>query len=338
MEKIILGKKGQEIIDRITINENVLVGGIPGIGTHTLLRNLTEILRNNGYIVITLFPNEINSIENKDVSKIILSKTDTKEKKLSVVIVIHKIDQVDRNEEWFKHIDSIRKGTFNKVVLLASCHLPYFKQNNIILGFNRILFDGFIYEFDELINSMCTYFEIENVGSAIKDRIFKYALGHTGLIKNILLNYKINKMLPHVDQLIKQDNDSKRRLAEIFQQLDTDRFDTSEYIPYLTQLGLYFEGKHALLPYEYYKTYIAKEKKLVEELTLTEKQILDLLKSNGNKYINVDYIMEQIYTKDTDDITNWTLYKHINNLNKKLLFYGLRIKNKRGLGYKLDIN
>lgn len=48
--------------------------------------------------------------------------------------------------------------------------------------------------------------------------------------------------------------------------------------------------------------------------------------------------MEQIYVKETDDVTNWTLYKHINNLNKKLLSYDMSIKNKRGLGYKLAIN
>src|SRR3989344_7739214 len=170
----------------------------------------------------------------------------------------------------------------------------------------------------------------------VKDRIFESALGHAGLTKALIAYYGTYKRMDIPEVLLK-DHEVLRRLSEVFislknMRINLDNLKNEKPDPALEDLGLSFNNKYGKLFTEYYLSRELKEYSFYKDLTSTESDIFRILKDSENVYTNFDQLAYVLGGSNFDKYSDWVLYKHINNINKKIKNSGLFIENKRSNG------
>jgi len=93
------------------------------------------------------------------------------------------------------------------------------------------------------------------------------------------------------------------------------------------------DGKLGRLYESYIKKFINADTNVVENLTSTEEEIFRFLR-NQPDYVSVDAILNHLEKTKFDTQSVWALYKHVNNLKKKLEKENIFIESKRNKGYR----
>ncbi len=361
MTKNLLGTQGKTILQNLAAGNNVLVSALPGMGLYTFIKAITsEYCTSQKAHVITIYPHETytltskdydfilfekflleNTFEHKTVYKFtqLLSRLNSADKKL--LIVCHKIHDFRKLPTFLTYLNSLSRANDSITLLLSVNHGFYVKNMDSYIkpSTKCYTFAGFIETFDTVFEKLLTQFSLPSTVKKQKDTLFNYAFGHAGLIKSMLEIYKYTGSLPSYEGLL-INQEIVRRLAEIFRDLANANIpfsidSTNKQRGALTELGLYYDGKYPKLLTDYYLTKEYKLKTVFEILTTSEKAIFRILNDTTKKYLSLDELAFLLGEKKYESVSDWGLYKHINNMNAKLKPLGLEIKNKRGQGYYL---
>lgn len=353
-------KEVQEILQLLEKKQNVFIGGIPGIGLNTLVRNVVEefTLSKNKY-VITLHPhesyiNDYNTIEKYLFEKLKLENQlrnqriyslntfiSSLQNKGSLLIVLNKFESWENQKTIMAYLNSFYKAHPTVVTILISSKLSKyisFRETHSSLFFKQVLFSGFKHSYNIFFKELCTQHNLNNDLQKHKEQLIHCSAYHLGLLKAIICAHGDSANLLSEAELIK-DYDVKRRIREILFELQNAKISL-ESIKHnkpnekYKELGLVYKDKLATIIHSYYQQYETDQQDMFETLTNTEGAIFRILKDSTD-YIELDEIAYTLGGTSYEEISNWMLYKHISNLNKKLKNYNLGIKNKRGKGYKI---
>lgn len=349
MEIPILGNKGADIINHLTNKENVLVGGLSGMGTTTLARNISIKLKEQGHLVVSLFPFESEATSLSSMTSLIEQKlgipnldatlTQLRLQNKALIVVFNKIDQFNNIELWHKYIDNLRKSSFYTVAAFETAHLKYYLAPEVTTETQRILFDGFISDTQTLVKNLCNHFNIKKFSVKDCKRVFDYALGHAGLTKALIYYYHNTQELPTPDQVL-ANPDLSSRLSKLFEELDSVKIDLTGFgqpneKKSFEELGLVHNGLYAQLPVHFFNNRVLTQIQLAHLLTSVELELHNILSTNSPDYTQINDLIETVNKKDFSAFSDWTVYKHLNNLNKKLKPTGKKVENKRSFGYRI---
>lgn len=339
-----LGKQEIEIVDKIKLNENFIISALPGMGQHTLVRGICETLSTSNFICLNFYP-EINKIKDLYEAKIVLDAeassqcgknideimTETNKK---VLVVLNKVANTPDFELWVKFVESLRKKYFYKITMLATSHFEDSDNLQVPIGTHKIIFKGYKEKHFEHVKSLASYYEVDVSDDQVK-QIFNLTLGHAGLNKACVYSIKENKKLEKCDKLLKSE-DINNRLSRVFDSLDKAKIDIADFglvdsIDKFTNVGLCFNKKYGTLFVEYFKKSYINKNQVEQLLSITEANIYKIIEDGGTEHSSVEQIIEKL--DGEEDLTDWTIYKHINNINKKLAAINIKIKNTRNKGY-----
>lgn len=354
MFKQFLGDSEKKVIKLLQNYENILISGISGIGLSTFVRAILEKLTNKNTICIHLFGYEIENLLTANelynyLTKVVKTSMGFDvstfddiflSTNLNVVIAVDELDKLNNKDILTQLLNQLRQKFFYRLTVIYSVSLKYFNSDITLKGFHRLIFKGFVEKNDVLIESFCTYYNIKKLNNQQIKKVFNLAYNHTGLIKAVMIYYKINNKIPTVKLLFKDNYDIKDRCKKILNDFTLDGIQIESYKtanqvnPYLEKVGLSINNKICPIFKYYLDNYELKNIK--SSLTKTEEQIYNYLNKTEYKSIDelVDFLNEN---KNNFEITNWTVYKHINNLNKKLKVKNEKIVNIRNKGYKIQI-
>jgi hypothetical protein len=353
----------QEIVGCLTNHQNTLVRSLPGMGLNTLITHIADHLRSlpNSY-VINIYPHESDYQNYSDLEKLILAKlgienhsidnhyksssslvTSLLQTDCRLFVVLNKIQQFQHLQIYLDYFDSLYRSANRHIILLVTADydvLETFKKIHLLTYFKDYIFPGFISEFNILTTLLESQQEI-SLTKTQNRKIFLLSLGHTGLIKSLIQQTKINPdLLDNPSQLLSVP-DINRRLSEVFQSLINAKVDVSQLfspqgIAQQQLLGLNYRQQTGQLFYEYYQKCYSFPDVILASLTRTESKIYQTLKDNPGRFITKDELIN-IISPYNETKSDWSLYKHLNNLHKKLLPYRLQIINKKKLGYSLAL-
>lgn len=338
-EKIVLGDQKEEILKTIDLKENIIIRGIPGIGLTTLSRNISNKYKKRAIVInpheSTQEPNSL--ILNKlNISNNLITHLNTIDKPL--IIILNKFNDFKSPSKWQTYLQEIRKTSFYKVVLVFTVQIKKADSTHINIPCKEVVFSGFNDDYKTLFTNICNYYSVKSTDFNIKN-CYLYTLGHAGLTKSLIYN-AISNASNNYNSFIKY-SDTQTRLNNIYK--------TLLWLKLVTPNGFKVEKKQECFNYgvlgksgymKFLSLYIEsiKDKTLsnisTSSMTVTELKILKILQST-KEFQDVNKILSNFSKEDQQKLTDWTIYKHINNLNKKIKKQGFVIKNKRGIGYKL---
>lgn len=347
MFKRLLGKEELKIVNLLLLNENVLISGISNVGVSTMSKGVIEKLEENNILTISLFSYELTSKNITEIETFIVNRIKSSysveidtfndfftKTNYKLVIIIDRIDSFDNSEVLINFLSQLRTKSFYKVTFFASVSLSFFNKAHInYSGYHKIIFKGFREKYNELLNSFINYYDIPKINAKDKETIEQYTCKHTGLTKSVLLSIKNNNKLLPISQIFKNNDDLVNRCESIINDLKDSNINTDEItngISDLENLGLAENGKICSI----LLFYLGLKNTDMSTLTNTEEEIYNFL--DKINYKKVDEIAEMLNSNHKDfETTDWTVYKHINNINKKLKENNIKIVNRRGKGYKL---
>lgn len=354
-----LEKTANVAIQNIVQNNNVLIRSLPGMGLYTLVESISSSLEENPTTyTISIYPYEGFATDYKDIDRIVIEKFKNKSKKelpnlysvaklveylkdqnINLIIILHKIHQFKQPSIYMNYFDSLKRGSFSKICILVSAEITVSKKianNELKLSAKDILFPGFIENGEYMIRKLAME---RKVSIANPKDIVNLVGGHLGLMK-ALIAFSTNSSGKAVSSNLNLDTllddiDIKRRLTEIFMALKAASINFSSGSSELEDLGLYYKGK----PFELFSHYFMSSFNLdpvAKLLTKTEQKIFKVLKDNLGSYVELEQILYSLGETSYYESSDWALYKHINNLNKKIKKVNYVIVNKRGGGYLLQ--
>ncbi len=361
-ELSLLTKQGEQVVSDLKMGQNILIYGIIGMGINTIVKEVVKkYVNDTKNYVINLYPHESYFKDYNDIEKLLLDKI-TLENILSesniysmqsfikslemnnksLLVVINKLDDHINSKKYLLYLESLYKASNQRIILLISAHTSLFskfKREELLVGTSDYIFRGFLEEFDILFERMVTQRNISKEIYGYKDKMFDYTLGHTGLLKFVLLNCLRNKKLLSPKELL-EDGEILRRSSLVFQALSNLDISMSSDIftkktSTLEKYGLYYKGKYGLLFKEYLLSNELQKQDVFKLLTKLEEDIFRILSDNSDKYMSLDQLAFSLEGVNLGNISDWALYKHINNINKKLAQLSIYIENKRGYGYKV---
>ena len=353
----LLGEFGYKILEEINRGENIAIYSLPGMGLNTLIVELVRTyleLSPKNYIV-NIYPHESHLINYGEIESLILEKfkyenisrtnklfsigsvmAELKANGSKFLIVLHKLNEHKNGNQILEYLKSLQIGYKDNLSILTSLqYMSIIERKENDLFFNYKVFQGFEdNELELLISRIAKQFNAKFTTSG--KTIYQLTAGHTGLVKAIVKQgssngYKLKELL--------ESEDITKRLREVLQTLKENGVDLSELektnSKTLYSYGLKISPGVGELFTKFYSLKYLDDVSLYKELTNTESAILDILKNSPNDYFSVDNILNELSSTKFDTQSNWALYKHINNLKKKLKIKGVGIESKRGKGYKL---
>ncbi len=351
MFKNLLGTQELKIANLLDLNENILLSGINSIGISTVTRAILEVMSEKNKLTLHLFSFEIENLGDKEIEQYFIYKLkslygidlDTiddlfTKTNFKLIVAVDKVDSFKNKDILLKFLEEVRSKSFYKITLLISCSFEFYVKNNIQYGgFHKFLFKGFIEKYRELILSFSDYYNIPKLNINEIKKIKSYSGGHTGLTKSILINYKNNNKLLSLQEILNNNEDINNRCNLILKDLEYAKITTEDIahnksLPKLTELGLAFDMKISEVLEYFCKNKLNQN---INSFTKTEQKIYDFLE--GAPYRSINEIVDLINKEDIE-ITNWTVYKHINNINKKLSLSNIKIKSSRKNGYRIIKN
>ena len=359
MHKVVENKKdtAKDLKDKLFIH-NVVIGCLPGMGLNTLVKQ--TITRLSDCYVINLYPHESYSSDYSSLEKLLFEKIRLetnidsrnvyslssslnyiKEKARTLVIVVNTLDAFMHQSLHASYLNSLCRFAPCRVTVLVSCTYAHFikiQNKTLSLSLQPYLHRGYISDFDELFERMVCQYEIGTSVFDCKKEIFDYTLGHVGLLKSTLLSFKDLGKLPSTRELLSIP-EVLRRISEVFACLNDVAIPLNLLVSNsqderLEEIGLAHNGQVAKLFLDYYLTLEVENSALFEELTNTESAVFRILRDSGKEYVSLDRLAYLLGGQNYEAVSDWMLYKHLNNLSKKLVKYNVVLENRRGHGYR----
>lgn len=348
----LLGEFGYKILNEVNRKQNVSIYSLPGIGLDTIAKEIVREFLNQSQKnrVINIYPHESSLSNNNEISKLLIEKYTLEnpsedsyfssindlmnyfgKEKLRLLVVLNKINRYKFISELDDYLYYLYKGSSGRVTTLVTEVSAKESINpiNKLLS-NRFCFKGFTDE--DVFTSLVNRIRVQMDGLSSKklskddvDNIFSLTFGHAGLTKEIIKggSTEIQDLNPNITN----------RLNSTLQQLDRDKISWEDR-ENLEKLGITNNGVLGGLYDSYLKKFPYKNTNAIKNLTSTEEEIFRFL-NNQPDFVSVDLILNHLEKTKFDTQSMWALYKHINNLKKKLEKENIIIESKRNSGYKI---
>lgn len=361
MEDVSKNSTIKEVIDHIKSSSNLVLTSVPGMGLNTLTRFIIyELSKHRIYRIINIYPHESLFNKHESLNNLFLSKylidnpkyskgrvniqtliSNLSLDEINLVIFFNKIEQFSNVKKYISYVNSIKSQSPKNIsVIITSTANITESIESFDSPPTTLIFPGFINDYPSMISSIFNDREIKADVEVI-NKVFDTTYYHLGLTVSIAEIYKKTGSIPKLDNLL-QDATVRIRLSRIHNFLLSLNYNIQDIIDGNVNLNEYGLTKNNILMpilYRYLQNQLDKfPKKFTDKLTDTELRIFSYLESNMNTFSTLDSILQNLDSKNAEELTNWTIYKHINNLNKKLHVQGYKILNKRGRGYKLVID
>ena len=352
----------KKVLSELKMKKNVFLSAIPGMGLNTFTKDVKEeyIKLHNAYS-IDIYSHETIFAENLSVDRLILEKfkiqnnyeakniNTTNElinyillSKKPVLITLHKINMFQNTSRIISYLTSMRESSQKFIVVLADGSIS---QNDVTkelfysTTFYMHYYKGVIEGFGNLVDNLSQRYGLGILDPKIKTEIYNKCLGHTGLIISVIDSFSEKGSLQSNYELLKK-FDIKKRLGEIFDSLalfkdSLNNFGQKGSDPILEELGITVNFKTGTLLSDYYDSVYKLKETKYNDLTEMEYKIFQLLENRNNTYLSIEEILSYVGKDKFYESSDWAIYKHVNNLKKKLNKYGMDVKSKRGVGYRL---
>jgi len=361
------------ILGDLNLTQNVLVRSLPGMGLNTLVKNIAQtFFATPKNYVVNIYPHESQFKNFREIERLVLEKfaiengvgernvyslpslvNFLQKNNHILLIVLHKLNAYVQTKKYIDFFDSLYRSSNGSIKLLISADYAFFsqiKKEELAISTNDYVFEGFIKNFEAMFNRMVEQYDVARSVIKEREKVFALTLGNVGLVKSILISYKKHKKLLPVDELIK-DPEISRRASEVFQSLNISNLnlsdlgekkardhktnDLKERDSRYDKAGLFHKGKFAELLVGYYLKKELPKDNVYKALTQTEGDIYRILSDSVEEYVTLDQLAFLLKGSNFDTLSDWSMYKHINNINKKLARFGIEIENKRARGYRL---
>jgi len=301
----------ETLLEEIKIGENVVITSIPGAGLNTYFSVIrAKIAEDNNLNLIEIFPyEEFDSIEHYLSNK----SNGTKN-----IITIRRLEYHPDPKLLLKSVDRFQVNQKGKYQILITANSDTVHANK---KYAQRLFRN-IYEFKRfegvdyslLVKNLTKQMKVD-LPNAISQEIETLTNGHTGLTKALIKHYKNE----HTLENLLDNTDITQRLDEISSAHNTLEISTP----------------HCKL-HKAYENQFTGQESAVNEFTATELHIYTEIIKAKNYYVTIDQIIDTLPEEKREQTSNWGIYKHISNMNKKLVNDGKLIRSKKGRGYYLE--
>lgn len=346
----------EEILYQLNHRQNVLLLALSGMGLNNITQKISKGLRiPNKSIVIDIYPHDSAFEKYSHLENLVLSKFRLEylldeptsldqlfnclnKNSLKLTVILHKVQQYVNLPTYVDYVDSLYRRSSQVSILVTATFnqtIKVVQQHPLLIGCQKHIFPGFVGDFNKVIRELETAYGWQ-IKSEDKSRIYRLCLGHVGLIKS-LMQLAAKNELPSTDKAILNHPIIKDRLVNLFESLrcvDVNLKNIFKSQRRQEEMGLRDKTNTGLLFEEYYKSYLDQES-FLSQLTTTERSIFQYLLSRPLEYSTVDQIINFISPSGFDTKSNWSLYKHINNLNKKIQPIGYKLLSHRGAGYQI---
>ena len=325
-----------------------LLTSLPGMGLDTMTKELENELKMSGKKVVFVYPHESTATNFRQIESMLLTKlkldnqidefvSSIKEIK-KFHIVLNKLQHFRDPILYLDYVDSLLRYSDLKVTLLITADVAFaakIESHRLVLKGRVVTFRGYVDDGLKMIDVLARQMGVETSVQQ-KLQILSLVGGHLGLMKSLLLIIKSGQEIGDLKVLL-GDSQVSARLSNIFDSLQQTygKVETvMENETRLQSLGLANNGQTGELYLEYWKS-SCEDVDITISLTPTEKKIYRLLESREGKFCQIDEIINLLFANRSEEITNWSIYKHLNNLGRKMKPQGILVEGHRGRGYLL---
>jgi biotin operon repressor len=348
----------KQVVTDLKRQNNVIVSSLSGMGLNTFIKEVVLDMKSSTYFVVNFYSYESDKTTFSQIENLLINKlridydyefTDVndlvKEMRKSekcLLVVLNKLDMYVNYQVFVKYFESLSKHSNKHVCLLISSGL-FFLQNSTVENFersiNKYVFTGYKDDFSKLATKVLRQLGCSKLSNSQEKHLYGFTLGHVGLTVAVLKQYANKRSFPSIDEIMQNDAVLKRliQVEKGLADISLNLFDlvNDNDMQKLEIYGLSDGNSISQIVLDYVKMQATTTQTLLDSLTKTEMFILQIIKTSKERYISIDTILNLLGESKYEKNSDWSIYKHINNINKKLKESGYLIINKRGVGYTL---